>query len=175
MSNKKSGFSIDVGARLREERMRLGLTQGEFAALGGLEQRAQLNYESGVRSPDANYLGALKPIGVDVVYVLTGQRSTEVLADEESELIGSYRQLNGPGRAAVRSLVQTCLESSGLNSTGEPASPQKSRVKRLASNRFAEIDQQAAETVRKAVEAVGTIRSKRPAKKTTKVQQNDSE
>ncbi|RBB92026.1 XRE family transcriptional regulator, partial [Pseudomonas sp. MWU12-2115] len=64
-----------IGNRLKEERMRIGMSQAEFAALGGLGKQAQLNYESGARSPDANYLAALANVGVNVLYVITGERA----------------------------------------------------------------------------------------------------
>jgi transcriptional regulator with XRE-family HTH domain len=61
--------------RLREERERLGLSQTEFGQIGGVKKVAQINYEKGVRQPDAAYLAAIAAAGVDVLYVLTGQRS----------------------------------------------------------------------------------------------------
>lgn len=64
----------DFSARLREERVRLGLTQQEMAAIGGVKLNAQSNYETGKRSPDAEYLEALAMHDVDVAYVLTGHR-----------------------------------------------------------------------------------------------------
>ncbi|MDN4591242.1 hypothetical protein DBA29_22425 [Xenophilus aerolatus] len=64
----------DFAARLREERKRLGLSQGELAAAGGVQLNAQSNYETGKRSPDAEYLEAIAMHGVDVAYVLTGHR-----------------------------------------------------------------------------------------------------
>ena len=58
--------------RLREERQRLGISQTAFAELAGVQKRAQINYESGERSPDAAYLAAIAAEGVDVLYLLTG-------------------------------------------------------------------------------------------------------
>lgn len=63
------------GARLREERERLGLSQAEFAALGGVARRAQIRYESDERVPDLGYLAGLAKAGVDVPYVVEGERS----------------------------------------------------------------------------------------------------
>ncbi|MFP3567324.1 helix-turn-helix domain-containing protein [Paraburkholderia sp. SIMBA_030] len=163
------------GERLRQERMRVGLSQEELAAVGGLQKKAQMNYESGARSPDANYLMALLQVGVDIVYVITGEAAFRTLPADESELLGGYRLLNVPSKAAVRSLVQTCLESSTLTASGEPVPPQERRVKRLASNRVAALDQQAADTVRKAMEVVGEYRIKQPRGKAPSKHQKDSE
>jgi transcriptional regulator with XRE-family HTH domain len=48
-----------IGERLKKERERLGLTQTAFAALADSSKRAQIRYESGERSPDAEYLARL--------------------------------------------------------------------------------------------------------------------
>ena len=61
------------GERLREERERLGLSQTAFAEAGGVQKRAQINYEKADRLPDAAYLAAIAAIGVDVLYVITGK------------------------------------------------------------------------------------------------------
>lgn len=63
------------GERLRTERKRLKLTQAELANLGGLQKNAQLEYESEVKSPTAEYLLKLMGGGVDVAYLFSGIRS----------------------------------------------------------------------------------------------------
>ncbi|SDG22055.1 Helix-turn-helix [Onishia taeanensis] len=65
-----------IAERLREERLRLELSQTELAAAGGVGKTTQINYEKGARNPDSAYLSALAGIGLDVQYVLTGLRST---------------------------------------------------------------------------------------------------
>lgn len=62
----------DMHFRLKEERVRLGLNQADFGALGGVKKDAQLKYENGKRVPDSLYLSQLGEAGVDVLYVLTG-------------------------------------------------------------------------------------------------------
>lgn len=71
-----------IGARLSGERHRLGLTQEQFAKLGGVQRRAQAHYEAGKRTPDANYLTALSEGGVDVVYLLTGRRERPPMSSD---------------------------------------------------------------------------------------------
>lgn len=86
-----------ICARLKAERMRLGLTQEEMAAAGGVARSAQANYEKGDRSPDTQYLAAVARMGVDVSFVVTGVRVGSVIdsLDEGlAELIESYNQLN---------------------------------------------------------------------------------
>jgi transcriptional regulator with XRE-family HTH domain len=64
----------EIGARLRQERKRLGLSQREMGLLGGVAANAQGKYESGLRAPKADYLAALARAGVDILYVLTNRR-----------------------------------------------------------------------------------------------------
>ncbi|MFY2089921.1 helix-turn-helix domain-containing protein [Achromobacter xylosoxidans] len=66
---------MSIGERLREERKRIGLDQGPFGNIGGVQTVAQSNYENGKRMPDASYLEKVAAAGVDVLYVLTGTRS----------------------------------------------------------------------------------------------------
>lgn len=60
--------------RLKEERIRLGINQADFAEMAGVQRRAQVNYESGERTPDAKYLEHIASAGVDVLYLITGER-----------------------------------------------------------------------------------------------------
>ncbi|MFS2156872.1 helix-turn-helix domain-containing protein [Pseudomonas sp. Pseusp122] len=61
-----------IGQRLKQERLRLKLSQSALGAIGGVETNAQGNYENGVRSPRADYLSRVAEVGVDVAYVVTG-------------------------------------------------------------------------------------------------------
>lgn len=63
------------GERLREERKRLGISQIAFAELGGAKKHSQINYEADKSSPSSDYIAALVQAGVDILYVLTGQRT----------------------------------------------------------------------------------------------------
>jgi phage repressor protein C with HTH and peptisase S24 domain/DNA-binding XRE family transcriptional regulator len=65
-----------IGERLREERQRLGLSQTALAATASVGKHSQINYESDRNAPDANYLTAAAKQGVDIYYVLTGQRTS---------------------------------------------------------------------------------------------------
>lgn len=66
-----------IGLRLRQERNRLKLSQSALGSLGGVETNAQGNYESGARSPKADYLLRIAEAGVDINFVLTGKRSQD--------------------------------------------------------------------------------------------------
>ncbi len=79
---------LAVGERLRAERERLGVNQTDFAEAGGVSKVSQFNYESGRRAPDAAYLALVAALGVDVGYVLTGQRAAPAaeVADQDEEV-----------------------------------------------------------------------------------------
>ena len=70
MSELVDAVSSQLGGRLLAERTRLGLTQEEFASLGGVKPGAQYLYEKGKRSPSADYLVRLATQGVDISFVL---------------------------------------------------------------------------------------------------------
>ncbi|WP_338728109.1 helix-turn-helix transcriptional regulator [Shewanella baltica] len=94
----------DIGSRLRDERVRLGLSQTEFGELGGVRKNTQSKYESNERSPDALYLANVAKIGVDVQYVLTGEPRAE--ADENvAELLAKWKLLNPTQRQILLALV----------------------------------------------------------------------
>lgn len=74
-TTQSDSTNVAIGERLKLERQRFGLGQLEFGEKCGVSKTSQFNYESGGRSPDAAYLHSAHNIGIDVLYVLTGQRS----------------------------------------------------------------------------------------------------
>lgn len=71
----------NIGQRLKEERLRLKLSQSALGSIGGVETNAQGNYEHGLRYPRADYLSRIAKGGVDVAYVVTGLRLPPVNAE----------------------------------------------------------------------------------------------
>ncbi|PIF12725.1 helix-turn-helix domain-containing protein [Janthinobacterium sp. 13] len=105
-----------IGEILKEERQRLGMNQEDFAAVGGLKRRAQTLYEQDERAPDALYLRALAGIGVDVHYILTGERLQSAVTADERELLDGYRSMDVRGKAGVLGMI------GGMRSPTPPAS-----------------------------------------------------
>lgn len=110
---------MSIGERLREERVRLALSQELMGESAGVRKQAQLNYEKGERHPDAAYLERLAAIGVDVLYVLTGRRAPAGngyaaaepgpvgdLSLPELGLIKGFRGLDAKGRRAVLAMIE---------------------------------------------------------------------
>ncbi|MEW5833636.1 MAG: helix-turn-helix transcriptional regulator [Pseudomonadota bacterium] len=69
---------MSIADRLRSERERLGQTQEAFAAAAGAGKRTVIGWEQGRSAPDATALSALAKEGLDVAYVVTGERSTDI-------------------------------------------------------------------------------------------------
>jgi transcriptional regulator with XRE-family HTH domain len=122
--------SVEIGARLREERDRLRLNQDVFADDLGVSKTTQSNYERGLRSPDAPYLAAAAAKGMDVLYVLIGNRTdpslamgwpegTHPFADmtaEEAYLLGNYRECSEANK-------QELLNASAILANPPPKRP----------------------------------------------------
>lgn len=109
-----------IGARLRKERERLGLSQRAFGEIGGVEANAQGKYESGNRVPKADYLVAIAKAGVDVLFVLTGTTTPialDNLSNTEEKVLGSYRSLHKEDQDAIRRLTMTMAELSASYAT----------------------------------------------------------
>ena len=103
-----------ISERLKSERENLGLSQQALADLLGISLRSQQNYEKGDRSPDSAYLAAIAAAGADVLYILTGERSSAQPAHDAAEqvLLDSYRRCSSQAR---QNLIQTAaLLAAGL-------------------------------------------------------------
>lgn len=85
-------MQMSTGERLKEERVRLGLSQAALGEIGGVRKQAQLNYEKGERNPDSAYLSAIAKFGADIQFIVTGIRSAEILSPDEKELLNLFRQ-----------------------------------------------------------------------------------
>lgn len=109
-----------IGERLKEERDRLGLTQPQFAEAAGAAKRTLIEWEKGATAPNAVQLSALKEIGVDVLYVVTGQREYRQ-AESQDQFISRMQAINATGRI-VDALPLPEREREGLKLclTGDP-------------------------------------------------------
>ena len=94
-----------VGARLREERERLDKNQEGFGSIAGVSRRTQAAYEADSNSPTVAYLTEISGAGADVLYILTGDRSSQGLTAEEGGLIACFRILDEERKTLV---IQLC-------------------------------------------------------------------
>lgn len=67
----------------------------------GVSKNTVIAWEKGESSPNAVQLSGLSDIGIDVLYVVTGSRSLNALAPDESTLLTNFRTLKDEQKAAV--------------------------------------------------------------------------
>ncbi len=102
---------MNFGARLAEERKRLGLRQAEFAALVGTDSAKQSLYENDRRELRGEYLARIAEAGVDIGYILTGRRSDSGwLGEGANRLIGDYLALPEAMQQVVEDLARGLRE-----------------------------------------------------------------
>lgn len=127
-------LNVCIGARLKEIREALALSQTEFAQIAGnagvpgATRQSQAKYEKGLATPSAAYLAAIAAAGADVLYILTGQRTEGTASDPaEQVLLDSYRRCKPDAKA---NLIQTAaLLSAGIDAaTPKRASASSSGV-----------------------------------------------
>jgi transcriptional regulator with XRE-family HTH domain len=107
-------FFLSIGERLKAERLRLEKPQAEVAESCGVTKRTQVNYESGGRFPDAQYLASFAAMGADILYVVTGTRFSyqtstasamalrePYLPPKEAALLENYRSADAVGKRAL--------------------------------------------------------------------------
>ncbi len=156
---------------MRDERLRIGLSQDEFATVGGVARRSQSAYESDERAPDATYLLAVRAIGVDIGYVLTGERlvageaATEAGTGDadEADVLAMYRQLNDAGKASLHAFLTSCISTGAMVQAATPR-----RAKRVPEKRRAALDQRTAENVDRAMAEIERLKAERAAKQPKK-------
>lgn len=104
-----------IGNRLQEERKRIGLNQEEFALQIGVSKRTLAGYEGGGSDVGASVLGQSSALGVDVLYVVTGERKptpADSIPADEAQLLEHYRSLPSPVKASVANLATTLANPS---------------------------------------------------------------
>lgn len=104
-----------IGARIKEERERLKLTLSEFAIIAGAGKRTLSDWEKGTTYPTALQLSALITIGVDVTYIVTGQRSQAAITPEEQVMLDAYRKLPEENKKRLMVLALTGVDISASN------------------------------------------------------------
>ena len=107
-----NGESADFGTfegRLIAERDRLGLKQVDLCARIRVSKTTQIQYEQGRRRPDVNYLIDLEKLGFDLMYLLTGERSSSALSAEHQNLIDAYQDASPALRDAALAVLLSPL------------------------------------------------------------------
>lgn len=100
---------VQIGERLRGERLRLGISQVDFAVACDASRNALLQWERGETAPNAGVLAVMAGLGVDVLYVVTGQKaeaSESTLAPAERDLLQAWRNGSSDGRTALEAMAR---------------------------------------------------------------------
>lgn len=104
------------GSRLKEERLRLRLSQKAMADLAGVSKSSQVGYEGDAASPPQDYLAHLWRNQVDVRYLLIGEYANTGESPELAETAALLNQLPPAQKAmafAVISLFQNVPGAGG--------------------------------------------------------------
>jgi len=104
-----------TGTRLKDERERLGWNQDRVATVAGCTRRTVVDWEAEKSSPKADQLEKLAAHGVDVYYVLTGQRvgAVTVLSARESALVENYRAADDDAKTVLEKTSAYLAQSPG--------------------------------------------------------------
>ncbi|MDD0812823.1 XRE family transcriptional regulator [Curvibacter sp. RS43] len=94
---------VGSGIRLRQERERLGFSQSDFAALVPVTRKTMFNWESGAGQVASEALGVWAGVGLDVLYVITGQRALSAagLSSRHLNLLSLFDTADEAGRLAI--------------------------------------------------------------------------
>lgn len=104
-----------ISARLKEDRIRLGWNQEKMAEIAGCSRRSVVDWESeeSTALPKAEQLERLAESGMDVYYVLTGQRIglATTLSARESALVENYRAAPEDAKKALETTSAALAQS----------------------------------------------------------------
>lgn len=107
---------ISVCLRLKAEREASRLTQQEVADALCVALKTITRWEKEIPIP-SDKLAALATLGIDVLYVLTGQRAPTVapMTERESCLLENYRALAEEDKAAMQRMTSALAQSVKTN------------------------------------------------------------
>lgn len=66
--------AFSIGARIRQERKRLSMTQDDLAQVMGVSRASVATYEADRSSPDLHAMNKARDVGFDVWWILTGSK-----------------------------------------------------------------------------------------------------
>jgi len=118
ISNRPSGLDnkfVSFGERLRIERVRVGMQQLEMAEACEVSRKTISVWERGEQTPNAAVLAMMASHGVDILYVVTGQRAgvaEATLAPVERELLLAWRHGSEQGKEAIQAVAKLAFFSS---------------------------------------------------------------
>jgi len=108
---------MSIGNRIKEERERLKLSQTAFGDIGSMGKTTVQAWERGTAFPNAAFLELAAMLGIDVYYVITGQRleNTATTPNELAYLRACRKMPNEAARSAGRQALIGILASHGIS------------------------------------------------------------
>lgn len=93
---------MSLGERLKEERERLGFNQIDFAEMVGASRKTQIRWKKNGSTPGADVLAIWAKIGLDVLYVVVGQKTKirpclyeeSKMTPKKQALMDAYDEMN---------------------------------------------------------------------------------
>lgn len=113
--------SDNIAGRLRAARNAMGLSQRDFAGLGGVTLNTQHRYEAGT-FPPVEYLLRVGEAGADWYWIVTGRRIGDALSQEETAFLDAFRQMDDAGRAALLLVAQRMVSNTPQANSITPVS-----------------------------------------------------
>ncbi|MCB1622292.1 MAG: helix-turn-helix transcriptional regulator [Thiothrix sp.] len=94
---------MSIGQRLKEERLKTGLSQERFASIAGTTKKSQIDYETDKTQPKAGYFEAIHnaSLGVDILYILTNS------SDHHSKVDHYLSNLSEDENQAIKLIVKS--------------------------------------------------------------------
>lgn len=133
---------MTFGARLKAERLRLGLTQSELAEALGIHVNSQSGYETEANSPTADYLAQVIAMGFNANFLFNGVHDavggSPLVADTVAILVQLPPQMQATCFAMVNMFRRSAM---GAQASAEQAED-FARAARVFSQ-FLELNQQA--------------------------------
>ena len=100
--------------RLKEARLKAGLTQDQLVQKAGIKKSTYSGYETGKSEPPMAYIAKfMELLGVDANFLFQDEMDKVdllILSLEEQEGIKKYRSLSDYGKKSVRSILQNEYE-----------------------------------------------------------------
>jgi transcriptional regulator with XRE-family HTH domain len=127
-SRRAQDIDRHIGARLRERRIALGLTQQQLAELLGIAYQQVHKYEKGTNRIAAGRLYTIaQAIGVDVGYFLEGLKQPPPIATpKQRQMLELARYFTGLSQRYQEALCELARALAGSGGGGEPE-PEESR------------------------------------------------
>lgn len=114
---------MSIGARIKHERERVGLTISALAEIASAGKNTVIDWQNDVSSPPASKLAALAAAGLDVLYILTGQRTGDqpapALSRREAALLDNYRHSSDEARSAIDKTSAAFAQQAALHDHGK--------------------------------------------------------